>query len=134
SRCSIDVTLLIPHLLRPRLHAPLCLSCPFLLNAKRSPNTYPLSLHDALPILAATRAAMASVMAEESTAPSASSAPSAVLAGEAEDRKSTRLNSSHVSISYAVFCLKKKTRADLALTREISRLMRRSAVAVNFRT
>src|SRR5438874_3489640 len=27
---------------------------------------------------------------------------------EAEDRKSTRLNSSHVEISYAVFCLKKK--------------------------
>src|SRR5699024_11986735 len=31
------------------------------------------------------------------------------------DRKSTRLNSSHVSISYAVFCLKKKTdNADIA--------------------
>src|SRR5438067_6996418 len=29
---------------------------------------------------------------------------------EAEDRKSTRLNSSHVSSSYAVFCLKKKKR------------------------
>src|SRR6266704_2835839 len=28
--------------------------------------------------------------------------------GKSEDRKSTRLNSSHVSISYAVFCLKKK--------------------------
>src|SRR5437868_7981318 len=28
--------------------------------------------------------------------------------GQALDRKSTRLNSSHVSISYAVFCLKKK--------------------------
>src|SRR5690606_41023782 len=28
--------------------------------------------------------------------------------GEVEDRKSTRLNSSHVKISYAVFCLKKK--------------------------
>src|SRR5438067_8973097 len=28
------------------------------------------------------------------------------------DRKSTRLNSSHVSISYAVFCLKKKKRRD----------------------
>src|SRR5690349_24125426 len=28
----------------------------------------------------------------------------------AEDRKSTRLNSSHVEISYAVFCLKKKTK------------------------
>src|SRR5699024_12134884 len=30
------------------------------------------------------------------------------------DRKSTRLNSSHVSISYAVFCLKKKTNYDAA--------------------
>src|SRR3712207_7494080 len=28
--------------------------------------------------------------------------------GEVEDRKSTRLNSSHANISYAVFCLKKK--------------------------
>src|SRR5690625_5561394 len=28
---------------------------------------------------------------------------------DSEDRKSTRLNSSHVAISYAVFCLKKKT-------------------------
>src|SRR5690606_39710799 len=31
-----------------------------------------------------------------------------------EDRKSTRLNSSHVKISYAVFCLKKKTQAATA--------------------
>src|SRR3989442_9686769 len=31
------------------------------------------------------------------------------LAGKAGDRKTTRLNSSHVRISYAVFCLKKKT-------------------------
>src|SRR5699024_11705773 len=31
--------------------------------------------------------------------------------GFCEDRKSTRLNSSHVSISYAVFCLKKKATA-----------------------
>src|SRR3712207_8206130 len=29
--------------------------------------------------------------------------------GDARDRKSTRLNSSHANISYAVFCLKKKT-------------------------
>src|SRR5690606_41125113 len=29
---------------------------------------------------------------------------------EAQDRKSTRLNSSHVKISYAVFCLKKKSK------------------------
>src|SRR5690606_41404257 len=32
----------------------------------------------------------------------------AVLSGPVVDRKSTRLNSSHVKISYAVFCLKKK--------------------------
>src|SRR5437868_11337746 len=32
--------------------------------------------------------------------------------GTPQDRKSTRLNSSHVSISYAVFCLKKKKRKD----------------------
>src|SRR5438309_6489701 len=34
-----------------------------------------------------------------------------MLAGIEIDRKSTRLNSSHSSISYAVFCLKKKTTA-----------------------
>src|SRR5438128_2962056 len=34
----------------------------------------------------------------------------AVLAAQKEDRKSTRLNSSHGSISYAVFCLKKKNK------------------------
>src|SRR5947209_13956870 len=32
----------------------------------------------------------------------------AVVAGRQQDRKSTRLNSSHANISYAVFCLKKK--------------------------
>src|SRR2546422_1616476 len=42
-----------------------------------------------------------------------SSAPSTPAAGglsQAQDRKSTRLNSSHGYISYAVFCLKKKIR------------------------
>src|SRR3712207_7213588 len=34
----------------------------------------------------------------------------------AEDRKSTRLNSSHANISYAVFCLKKKTKDYTQLT------------------
>src|SRR3989442_1912211 len=33
------------------------------------------------------------------------------------DRKSTRLNSSHVRISYAVFCLKKKNRSDVDVVR-----------------
>src|SRR5690606_41858224 len=36
--------------------------------------------------------------------------------GEGEDRKSTRLNSSHVKISYAVFCLKKKTKKKVTTT------------------
>src|SRR5690625_7089582 len=37
------------------------------------------------------------------------------------DRKSTRLNSSHVAISYAVFCLKKKTTADHRARRQSAR-------------
>src|SRR5256885_3158807 len=37
------------------------------------------------------------------------SAESAGIPTQAKDRKSTRLNSSHLVISYAVFCLKKKT-------------------------
>src|SRR3712207_7370741 len=35
---------------------------------------------------------------------------------ENEDRKSTRLNSSHANISYAVFCLKKKKKIDSAFS------------------
>src|SRR5699024_11654683 len=47
----------------------------------------------------------------------------AVVTGafSSEDRKSTRLNSSHVSISYAVFCLKKKTTALNVIIRHISK-------------
>src|SRR3712207_7219025 len=40
--------------------------------------------------------------------PLAPPAQIAVVVGEEQDRKSTRLNSSHANISYAVFCLKKK--------------------------
>src|SRR5438270_9890945 len=49
--------------------------------------------------------------------------------GRGEDRKSTRLNSSHSQISYAVFCLKKKTcgcgpyRASTVLARKIEASM-----------
>src|SRR2546426_9013963 len=38
--------------------------------------------------------------------------------GQDQDRKSTRLNSSHLVISYAVFCLKKKKNTNKALTRD----------------
>src|SRR5207249_10392898 len=42
--------------------------------------------------------------------------PEEPVAGGQEDRKSTRLNSSHVSISYAVFCLKKKKHLTISTT------------------
>src|SRR5438477_8865440 len=41
--------------------------------------------------------------------------PSLHVRSEDRDRKSTRLNSSHMSISYAVFCLKKKNKDPLSL-------------------
>src|SRR5438309_6866285 len=67
---------------------------------------YTLSLHDALPISERSGAARAQ------PAPPLRILPARSLeeeAGAAQvDRKSTRLNSSHSSISYAVFCLKKK--------------------------
>src|SRR3712207_7313456 len=42
--------------------------------------------------------------------------PGAGAAADERDRKSTRLNSSHANISYAVFCLKKKKRTDVPIT------------------
>src|SRR5690242_21283005 len=42
--------------------------------------------------------------------------PGEEIADEVGDRKSTRLNSSHMSISYAVFCLKKKKRINYLLS------------------
>src|SRR5207249_9087235 len=72
---------------------------------------YTLSLHDALPIYdvhARELQALGGVQREEVDAIGRDL--DAVRRGQrhALDRKSTRLNSSHVSISYAVFCLKKK--------------------------
>src|SRR5690349_24819901 len=74
---------------------------------------YTLSLHDALPISTEGpswgRSTGTKAMGK---APEATAARNtgARLARESKssDRKSTRLNSSHVEISYAVFCLKKK--------------------------
>src|SRR5205807_3457327 len=43
------------------------------------------------------------------------------LVAEGTDRKSTRLNSSHLVISYAVFCLKKKKSAVLGFLRTVRR-------------
>src|SRR2546426_2296006 len=46
-----------------------------------------------------------------------------------QDRKSTRLNSSHLVISYAVFCLKKKTRSRATRRLQRRRLLPRRAAA-----
>src|SRR5689334_24173298 len=78
----------------------------FFFNNTATTEIYTLSLHDALPILQVhdRRAPGAHPGAGAShPAQSPRSTNRAVL-----DRKSTRLNSSHSSISYAVFCLKKK--------------------------
>src|SRR2546430_17107273 len=82
----------------------------FFFNDTATTEIYPLSLHDALPISA------------RSCAPKHAQERAANLRGgplivgqqllpgapAGVDRKSTRLNSSHSQISYAVFCLKKK--------------------------
>src|SRR5258708_35610645 len=97
----------------------------FFFNDTATTEIYPLSLHDALPICrVATR--MIPPMAANKRAPPASQRVLPFLqysssgAGDLSmrriaqerqdplDRKSTRLNSSHQIISYAVFCLKKK--------------------------
>src|SRR5204862_7338753 len=97
----------------------------FFFNAPSTPAIYTLSLHDALPIFIALAVAALTLLAGcGERAPLAEPVtvvfkharmfgddpvPRLVAAFEArQDRKSTRLNSSHVEISYAVFCLKKK--------------------------
>src|SRR5262245_62788046 len=72
-----------------------------------------LSLHDALPIFVGRGADRVAVGVERGLVPAA---PRVGVAERARDgdRKSTRLNSSHLGISYAVFCVKKKTNALLA--------------------
>src|SRR5438874_7304706 len=68
---------------------------------------YTLSLHDALPIFVQVLLELDELVME--VAEAAAAGNGLVEHGTAaQDRKSTRLNSSHVEISYAVFCLKKK--------------------------
>src|SRR3712207_8912503 len=91
----------------------------FFFNDTATTEIYTLSLHDALPILAA------GLPSKRNPGPSRCAARPAeysarafgrerrtdhedILASRDRDRKSTRLNSSHANISYAVFCLKKK--------------------------
>src|SRR5437667_3093519 len=70
---------------------------------------YTLSLHDALPICVVKARPKISPHSIGSSRVNPV-APQARATSAKSDRKSTRLNSSHITSSYAVFCLKKKTR------------------------
>src|SRR5438876_12352976 len=93
----------------------------FFFTATAATYTYTLSLHDALPILFPKFRGKQVLMRDENGLEkcvacglcSVACPADAIYLEAAEidgtvDRKSTRLNSSHPSISYAVFCLKKK--------------------------
>src|SRR6266487_5849895 len=80
----------------------------FFFNDTATTEIYTLSLHDALPI--STRGQGSTWAVGDTPDP-----------GAGGDRKSTRLNSSHPSISYAVFCLKKKKHNKNKILPEIRR-------------
>src|SRR3712207_7651889 len=91
------------------------LLCFFFFNDTATTEIYTLSLHDALPIWMrrAELSHHAGLSAEQLRASVLRNLQDLFAATCAEhelvlDRKSTRLNSSHANISYAVFCLKKK--------------------------
>src|SRR5256885_12040624 len=79
----------------------------FFFNDTATTEIYTLSLHDALPIWGAGGRRRGGVLPGRG---------GAVPRGR--DRKSTRLNSSHLVISYAVFCLKKKKKHNIAGMRD----------------
>src|ERR1022692_5173583 len=80
----------------------ICVSCCFFFfNDTATTEIYTLSLHDALPICIPQ-------------CPGVECRWHRYAGSGITDRKSTRLNSSHLVISYAVFCLKKKTKKILS--------------------
>src|SRR5438034_11625827 len=94
----------------------------FFFNASNPTKFYTLSLHDALPISPLPNldghVRQGDALIDPLTLARALGGATAPIApcGEVErltDRKSTRLNSSHTVISYAVFCLKKKKKYDI---------------------
>src|SRR5689334_24153596 len=82
-----------------------CLLSFFFFNDTATTEIYTLSLHDALPIY----------LPMKSPGPSTTESAPRSRRARRLDRKSTRLNSSHSSISYAVFCLKKKKKKNNTL-------------------
>src|SRR5690349_22720079 len=84
-----------------------CLVIFFFFNDPATTEIYTLSLHDALPI-SRRRTSTTRACTRVTGPPRRGCRPA--WRSSPRDRKSTRLNSSHVEISYAVFCLKKKKR------------------------
>src|SRR3712207_8054822 len=85
--------------------------CFFFFNNTATTEIYTLSLRDALPICAAADPLDEVLDTAAATGWGLHELPARFTIrtdAEAADRKSTRLNSSHANISYAVFCLKKK--------------------------
>src|SRR3712207_6963595 len=91
------------------------LSC-FFFNDTATTEIYTLSLHDALPICAGEARYFLKLWPDTRPGRAVAARRDVILPltralherGPCQDRKSTRLNSSHANISYAVFCLKKK--------------------------
>src|SRR2546430_5908814 len=80
----------------------------FFFNDTATTEIYTLSLHDALPIYVTNIYFRAVPYDWNIFLQKNHSRPESLSEAERQDRKSTRLNSSHSQISYAVFCLKKK--------------------------
>src|SRR2546430_10051902 len=103
TEASAHRSLVLNHTVRPFTYI-------FFFNDTATTEIYTLSLHDALPISRRGSSAGRSC-------PSPSRSPPRPRpprpSRRRRDRKSTRLNSSHSQISYAVFCLKKKTQRDV---------------------
>src|SRR2546429_5061285 len=83
----------------------------FFFNDTATTEIYTLSLHDALPISSTSRRTTPRRRSSTWSRTTAPRRPSSTPP-TTSDRKSTRLNSSHGYISYAVFCLKKKKKIE----------------------
>src|SRR5436309_16128936 len=80
----------------------------FFFNDTATTEIYTLSLHDALPIYLHMHSTVSDGWRDPDEVAHLAADHGVRVMALTEDRKSTRLNSSHVKISYAVFCLKKK--------------------------